>query len=134
VRAACPRAGQFCPQLDSPATRNQSVAAISQDLSTFRFGTTMALRVRAARDPTNDTPLQSHERPWEAMLNQFLHDLRVPAACCSGLTTCCSGSGPGDPRTLAVTAAMLVMVGAVACVIPARRATRLDPRVALRAE
>jgi len=70
VRTACPRAGQFRPQLDSPATPNQSFAAISQDLSTFRFGTTMALRVRTARDPTNDTPLRSHERPWEAMLNR----------------------------------------------------------------
>jgi putative ABC transport system permease protein len=76
VRTACSRAGQFCPQLDSPTTQNQSFAAISQDLSTFRFGTAMALRVRAARDPTNDIPLRSHEPPWEAMLNQCLHDLR----------------------------------------------------------
>jgi putative ABC transport system permease protein len=50
------------------------------------------------------------------------------------LTALLFGVGPGDPRTFAVTAAMLVMVGAVACVIPARRATRVDPMVALRAE
>jgi putative ABC transport system permease protein len=50
------------------------------------------------------------------------------------LTSLLFGVGPGDPRTFAVTAAMLVMVGVVACVIPARRATRVDPMVALRAE
>lgn len=76
MRTACSRAGQFCPQLDSPTTQNQSFAAISQDLSPFQFGTAMALRVRAACDPTNDTLLRSHEPPWEAMQNQFLHDLR----------------------------------------------------------
>jgi putative ABC transport system permease protein len=44
------------------------------------------------------------------------------------------GVRPGDPATLAVTAAALVSVAALACVIPARRATRVDPIVALRAE
>ena len=44
------------------------------------------------------------------------------------------GVRPGDPATLAATAATLVAVAAIACFVPARRATRVDPMVALRAD
>jgi predicted permease len=44
------------------------------------------------------------------------------------------GVGPGEPVVFLSTAALLLLVAAAACLIPARRATRVDPMIALRAE
>ncbi len=50
------------------------------------------------------------------------------------LTTMLFGVQPRDPLTYGVTAALLITVALLASFIPARRATRVDPMVALRYE
>src|SRR4029453_15202639 len=44
------------------------------------------------------------------------------------------GVSPHDPMTLSTVVAVMVLVGLAACYVPARRATRVDPMIALRCE
>jgi putative ABC transport system permease protein len=50
------------------------------------------------------------------------------------LTELLFGVKPGDPMTFGIVAAILVIVAIIAGIVPARRASRVDPLVALRAE
>ncbi len=50
------------------------------------------------------------------------------------LTSMLFGVKPRDPLTYAATAALLIAVSLIACFVPARRATRVNPMVALRCE
>ena len=51
-----------------------------------------------------------------------------------GLRTLLYGGAPNDPATLVAAPLVLAAVCAVACVLPARRAARIDPTTALRAD
>ena len=50
------------------------------------------------------------------------------------LTAFLFGVGPSDPTTIAAVAGMMAAVALTACYIPARRAAKVDPLIALRSE
>ena len=60
--------------------------------------------------------------------------LAIAAAASRFVTTLLFGLAPTDPRTVFVSIAVMVLVSAVAGYLPARRASRVDPMVALRYE
>ena len=84
---------------------------------------------------------QSEQVVWLILrrgLRQLLYGLAIGLSGAWALSVVMAdllvGVRPGDPATLAVIAILLAVVSIAACLIPARRATRVDPVIALRAE
>ena len=71
-------------------------------------------------------------------LAQLAAGLVIGLAAALGLTTVLRlglpDAGPHDPVTFTAIAMLVTIVAITACLVPARRATRVDPVVALRAE
>ena len=71
-------------------------------------------------------------------LRLIITGLSLGLICALMLTRFLSGAlyrvNPSDPLTFGVVAVLLAMVALAACYVPARRATNVDPMMALRYE
>jgi ABC-type antimicrobial peptide transport system permease subunit len=60
--------------------------------------------------------------------------LAIAVAASQFVTTLLFGLAPTDPRTMFAAVAIMVLVSGIAAYLPARRASNVDPMVALRYE
>lgn len=71
---------------------------------------------------------------WGPMAAGLIAGLLGSAVLGRYLASLLYGVRPGDPMTLLIVSATLVCLASLATVLPARRATRVDPMIALRNE
>ena len=85
--------------------------------------------------PAGGTPQHSFV-PSNLMWTPFFAIFSVPIALAAGrlIANQLYGLPPHDPMTFAVAVAVLLGVSTVAAYLPARRAARVDPMIALREE
>jgi putative ABC transport system permease protein len=105
------------------------VVSFSVAQRTQEFGIRMAL----GADPRSVLGLVIRDAAWLAgigMATGIVGAIALHQAMASVLF----GVQPTDPRTIAIAAIGLLSVAFLACYIPARRATRVDPMIALRHE
>lgn len=106
-----------------------SVMAYSVGARQREFGIRTALGARASTVLT----LVLRQGMAMALLGTAIGVL-LAAWATTALTGLLVGVAPRDPITFIAIALVLLVVSAIACLIPARRATRADPVEALRAE
>jgi len=109
------------------------VMSFSVNQRTQEFGVRMALGADAARI----LQMVLRQGVWQLGLGLLLglgFALGIATVARSGLSNVLFQTNPRDPLTYSAVAVLIVVVALAATLIPARRATRVDPMVALRAE
>jgi putative ABC transport system permease protein len=103
------------------------VMAFTVSRRTPEFGVRMALGAA----PATLVRLVLTQGAWQVGAGMLLGlALAVPLS--RGMTLLLFQVEPGDPRVFAIVAAVLVITGFFAAIVPARRAARVDPMTALR--
>jgi putative ABC transport system permease protein len=105
------------------------VVSFSVSQRTQEFGIRMAL----GADPGRVLGLVIRDAAWLAGIGMVV-GIMGAIALHQAMTSVLFGVQATDPRTIAISAIGLICVAFLACYIPARRATRVDPMIALRYE